>query len=547
MMDEPQVSAGVTVGNREVPWSTLPELIRSLAFAHGDAHATEIGGRRLTYRDINEISDRIATALTSMGLKKGDKVASLLQNAAEVVLLWLGTVKTGAIWVPLNVGLVGRDLAYALGDAKPDLFVVDEENAGKLDHSSVAPLVPALRYTTSAEVVSGFRSFKNLESHPGKAPVVPLIASDPAIIIYSGGTTGMPKGVVLPHFACIGGGLRTIEALELTEKDHYLGIGQLFHVGGLFCGFLGPLIAGATSTIERKFSLSNYWQRVRETNASVIDPIGVVLTLLCRQPPSLQDRAHRVRASLGVTAGTPDHIPDEFSARFNIPLVNLYSLSEAGGTMIVHNVLSSPKPKSHGKAWEWADVAIVDEMGSKLPPNVMGEIVLRPNVPFIFMLGYHNDPARTVQTLSNLWLHTGDLGHLDEDGYLYFRGRQAHWLRRRGENISAYEVEKVLSAYPGILEVVVVGVPSDLGDEEVKAFIIAEADAAIDATEMCLWCAEQIASFKVPRFVELVQSFPRSAAKNEIERHKLKAMPNDKAWDRESVMGRTLERPRQPA
>jgi crotonobetaine/carnitine-CoA ligase len=542
-MNAASASSRIVVEGREVPWSTLPELVRTLRASRGDAHATEIYGKRLSYRELDELSDCLATSLWTLGLRKGDRLASLLFNAAEVALIWFGAAKLGVVWSPLNVGLIGQDLAYAIGDSKPRLILVDVENASKLDHPGVAPLLPTLRYIVSAQDRDGFVRFERLLAKAGNPPNVTLAPSDPAIVIYSGGTTGMPKGVVLPHFACICGGLRTVEALALTADDRYFGIGQLFHVGGLFCALLGPLIAGAESTIERKFSVTHYWRRVRETGATIIDPIGVVLTLLCRQPESALDRDHRVRASLGVTAGTPDHVPAEFSKRFGIPLINLYSLSEAGGVMIVHNILGGPKPAAHGKAWGWAQVGIVDDAGQMLAPHTMGEIVLRPNYPFIFMLGYLNDPTRTLQAFANLWLHTGDLGYVDEDGYLYFRGRQAHWLRRRGENISAYEVEKTIATYPGVSEVAVVGAPSELGDEEVKAFIIPKAGAAIDPKEMCLWCAGQMAAFKVPRFVEIVEAFPRSAAKNEIERHKLKALPNSNAWDREAAMGRYLRRP----
>jgi len=150
------------------------------------------------------------------------------------------------------------------------------------------------------------------------------------------------------------------------------------------------------------------------------------------------------------------------------------------------------------------------------------------------MLGYLNNPGKTIETFSNCWLHTGDLGCLDEDGYLYFRGRHAHWLRRRGENISANEVESIISQYPGIAEVVIIGVPSEMGDEEVKAFIIPTRGTEIDLVALCRWSAEQMAAFKVPRFIEIVDDFPRSLTKREIERHKLKALPNTNAWDREA-------------
>jgi crotonobetaine/carnitine-CoA ligase len=147
------------------------------------------------------------------------------------------------------------------------------------------------------------------------------------------------------------------------------------------------------------------------------------------------------------------------------------------------------------------------------------------------MLRYHNDPDRTLECWSNLWLHTGDLGRVDKDGFLHFVGRQAHWLRCRGENVSSYEVEAVAGQCPGVAEAAVVGVPAELGEEEVKVFIVKSETAGVTAEAVVAWCAARLARFKVPRFVEFVDTLPRSAAKQEIERHKLRALPNDNAWD----------------
>jgi crotonobetaine/carnitine-CoA ligase len=532
------------INGRDIPWTTLPDLVRTMARERGNARATEIDGRPLTYRDLDELSDRIAASLAALGIAKGDHVVGMLWNCPEVVISWIGVAKLGAVWVPLNVGLVRDDLAHTLRDAAPKLIVVDAENLPKFSEALVAPLLPRLRFLVGDAAAESFMPFRSLLETAASPPSVELAFSDPAVVIYTGGTTGLPKGVVLPHFACICGGLRTIETFEMRPDDHYYSFGPLFHVGGLFGAFLGPLCGGATSTIERKFSVTHYWRRIRETNATLIDPLGAALTLLCRAPASPDDRNHSVRASLGITAGTPDHVPAEFTRRFGVKLVNLYSLSECGGTMIVHNTIESAKPEANGKSWGWADIGIHDSEGRPLPANTLGEIVLRPNHPHIFMLGYLNQPHKTLQAFSNLWLHTGDLGYLDEDGYLYFRGRQSHWLshwlRRWGENISAYEVEAIISAYPDVSEVTIVGVPSDLGDEEVKAFIIPKPGAALDMTAFSYWCASRMASFKIPRFIELVEAFPRSVTKGEIERHKLRAMSNNKAWDREAVLGRKL-------
>jgi crotonobetaine/carnitine-CoA ligase len=291
-----------------------------------------------------------------------------------------------------------------------------------------------------------------------------------------------------------------------------------------------------TTTLDRRFSASQYWSRVRETEATLIDPIGTMMTVLCKGKETPEDRQHKVRLSLGVSGQIPESIPGTFSKRFGIPVLDVYGLTEAGGALIISNRPESAQPGSVGRPHGWAEVAIVDQNDVSQQPGTVGEIVLRPTIPFSFMLCYHGNPEATLRTLRNQWLHTGDLGRLDESGNLFFAGREAHWLRRRGENISAYEIEDVLSRHPSVVEAVIVGVPSELGEEDVMAWIIpSRPDLA--AKEIIDWCLDKLAPFKVPRFIRFTDEFPRSAAKREVERNKLKSLGKDGAWDRDTLLG----------
>ena len=296
--------------------------------------------------------------------------------------------------------------------------------------------------------------------------------------------------------------------------------------------------------LERWFSASRFWERARETGATIIDPIGTMVTVLCQQPSSQLDRRHKVRVSLGALNQVPTGVAEEFRTRFGIDIVHVYSLSESGGVLIVHNKVGSLKPNANGKPWGWCEIMIAGEHDRPLPPNDIGEITLRPTLPYTFMLGYLNNPNATVCVTRNLWLHTGDLGYLDEDGYLYFTGRQIHWLRTRGENVSAYEVEELISGREGVSEAIVIGVPAPLGEEDVKAFIVPADGCTIDPVALFAWCESRMARFKLPRYIELVTDFPRSSSKREVERHKLKLLSNADAWDAESVFGRRSLRPK---
>jgi crotonobetaine/carnitine-CoA ligase len=351
--------------------------------------------------------------------------------------------------------------------------------------------------------------------------------------MFTGGTTGMPKGVVLPHFAWIAAGYRYKETFQVRPDDRHFSVLPLFHNGGLQLGVLGPILCKIPTTIEPRFSLSAFWSRVRETRSTILDMIGTIMVLLTQAPPSAEEMDNTIRVCLAPILQLPAHIPGDFSKRFGIDLINVYSLSEAGGTVIIHGLAGSSKPLSNGRGWGWADVRIVDERDFPVAAGVVGQICLRPLVSHVFMIKYLNHPDKTVETFANFWLHTGDYGYVDEDGDLYFTGRQVHWMRRRGENVSAYEVEALISQFPGVKEAIAVGVPAQLGEEEIKVFIVAEEGKTLDPAAIAKWCKPQIAAFKIPRFIQFIDSFPRSATKLEVERHKLKAMSSETAWDAE--------------
>ena len=532
---------------REGPeWDTIGELVRARGRPGSpDARrlAVEVCGRSATYGELDSLSERVAANLAMLGVTKGDRVASFAFNCLEQLLLWFGCAKLGAVWVPLNVSLAGDDLVYAIRDSAPKVLVTDGETCGKIDAAVAADAgLSDLVHRLCIDALPGQRSFAALLGEAAGPPAHAVGRHDPAVIIYTGGTTGLPKGVVLPHFAWIAAGYRYGEAFSIGPLDRHYSVLSLFHVGGLMIGVMGPMMAGIPSFIDRWFSVSNFWSRARETRATVIDPIGTMVTLLCRQAPRADDRDHDVRVAFGVLSQVPADIAEQVVARFGIDVVNVYSLTETGGVLIVHNKPVSGRPKANGKGWGWCEIGILDDQDRLLPAGQTGEIVLRPTIPFTFMLEYHNNPAKTIECFRNLWLHTGDLGHLDDDGCLYLTGRKAHRLRVRGENVSAYEVEDTLSRYPGIQEVIVVGIPSELGDQDIKAFIIVDENAGrgaqLDPAALVTWCMGHMAPYKVPRYIEVVDEFPRSVTKSEVERHKLRDMSNQHAWDAQRVFGR---------
>jgi len=519
-------------------WETIPELIADKAKAHGDAPFIEVYGKELSYREVEEKTAELAAGLAEIGVQTGDRVASQLFNCIEQLLLWFAVNRLGAVWTPLNASLRGKDLSYTLGDCGARILFVDEETADNLATLPTEQRAELTLFAVGDAAIEGARPFEDLLQASGPPPAVEISPHDVAMIIYTGGTTGLPKGVMLPQFSFICAGYRIGESIEASAGDRHYTTLPLFHAAAVQFAVMGPLVNDMTSVIDRRFSVSNYWQRVREVGATVIDPIGTMVTLLCQQPESSDDRNHSLRLALGITAQIPESVPPIFKRRFGVPMVEMYGLTEAGGAMITSNRLHDYAEGSNGKTHGWAELAIFDDNDQPVPPDTVGEIVLRPTVAGMFMKGYCNNPERTLECYRNLWFHTDDLGYLDDDGNLFFVGRHVHWLRRRGENVSAYEIESILSEHPSVQEVIVVGVPAELGEEDIKACIVPRPGVQPDPAELVLWARDRMAAFKVPRFICYVEDFPRSATKREVERAKVKAWPNEGVWDREAVMGR---------
>ncbi|WP_162181179.1 AMP-binding protein [Rhodococcus wratislaviensis] len=508
---------------------------------HGEQPLLLCRGETLTYERANELSNRIANSLADQGITKGDVVATLMYNSVDHALLWFACAKLGAIWAPLNVSLNRDDLIYSLTDAGARMVVVDSEllTAYELARSSLpdGTLEYIWRSPDSDESVNvtGYTEFSDLLAGQATLPEVIITPDDPLAIVYTGGSTSMPKGVLVSHMYFIGAAMRYRDIVEPRADDVHFANSHLFHAGGQQFGVSGPMFCGITGAMTKWFSVSRYWSLVREYGATIIDPLGTMMSALLTPPESDTDQDHNIRVGVGIASGQvrPD-LRDEFERRFNIPLLEVYSMTELG-VMVCSERINDRRPRSSGKPYGWADLIIVDNNDMPVKTGEIGQILIRPNVPNCFMTEYINKPVETVNAWRNLWYHSGDLGYLDEDGYLYFVGRQAHWIRRRGENVSAFEIEKVISAHHSVVDCAAVGVPSDLGEEDIKVYVQVKDGATWEPEKIVTWCKERIAYFKVPRFIEYVAEFPRTLTKAEIVRHELRSRGAGDAWDSERV------------
>jgi crotonobetaine/carnitine-CoA ligase len=353
--------------------------------------------------------------------------------------------------------------------------------------------------------------------------------------MYTSGTTGPAKGVLLPHGHCYLFGLGLARAVGLQPRDRYYICLPLFHANALLMQLVGCLLAGTPAHVARRFSASTWLDEVRAAGATVTNALGVMPEFVFRQPPTARDRDHRLRLVMAVPIA--QEWGAAFEARFGARFFQGFGMTECN--IVAYSDPDDPLlPGCAGPVLtEWFEVRIVDpDTDEPLPADTAGEIAIRPKLPACFMAGYHRMPERTLEAWRNLWFHTGDAGRLDARGRLWFVDRLKDCIRRRGENISSYEIEQVLNAHPAVAESAVVGVrvAGAGGEEEVKAFIVAR-QAAPDPVALLDWCVPRMPRHAVPRFLEFVPALEKTATGKVRKPELRQAGVTAATWDREAA------------
>ncbi|MDF7774860.1 AMP-binding protein [Sphingomonas sp. AOB5] len=526
----------LTLNGHQVEHATIRDILRHRA-SLGDRTYAVVDGVSLSFAEADERANRIGNRMAELGVVAGDVVITYMHNSIDHVCAWFGSAKIGAVWSPVNIALVNLDLLYTIRNAAPKAVVIDAELLPNYlqirDQIGIEGLVEIVRGPSDAGVGETFESLLTGSSVEPDAQVSPYA---PAAIIYTGGSTGMPKGVVVSSLWFVVAALRYAEMFDVREDDSHMGVGQLCHAIGSSIDIFAPLYWGIQTAVPRWFSASRFWETAREQKATIVGClVGPLIAMLCSRPESDDDRNHTLRVSSSGTAQVPIATVQEFERRFGITLLEIYGQTESGPLGAVGQRRSDKPGYSQGRTNGWCEVAIGDPDDQLVPANVQGEILIRPTIPGTFLLGYHGQPDKFADACRNFWFHTGDIGLIDEDGFLHLKGRFAHLIRHRGENISVFELEQTILLHPAIKECAAVGVPSPIGDEDVKVLIQFEDGQTLAPEEIIAFCLDRIAYFKVPRYIEVVDGMPRSAVKNEIERHKLRDQGVGDAWDREAA------------
>jgi acyl-CoA synthetase (AMP-forming)/AMP-acid ligase II len=489
--------------------ATLTELLRERVTRHPQNLALIVKDQRWSYAEFQEAVGRVAAGFLRSGVRKGDKIALILPNCAEFLFSVFAAARIGAVFVPLNTAYTSEEAQYVLHHSEASRILVSQD---------LLPLVDAIRgkFPDAKQViVTGGESgeylawdafFAGAQNENASLAVGP---EDLASITYTSGTTDRPKGVMLSQYAYAFAPRMRAAGLGWNENDRVLCLLPLFHVNALCHMCIAMLSAGGTIVLTERFSASRFWDEVREYGITTSSLMRTIPQILLSLPEKPDDRDNPLR--LVVALLSPElHV--RFERRFNLTAVPSYSLTEDILSVIGPRDRAMEKLGSCGLplAPDVHRVRIVDETGKTLPPGRPGEIVKQS--PAV-MKGYYKNPEATARALQGGWLYTGDLGYLDEDGFLYFVDRVKDMVRRGDENISSEEVERVLNSHPQIAESAVVAVPDQIRGEEVKAYVVLKPAAAPDnVSPENIWkfCGKHLAPFKIPRFVEYCKELPKT-------------------------------------
>lgn len=523
----------------------LGQIVADKAALHGDRTFIRYGDRTLSYRDLDLQSNKIANGLTRMGVGRSTHVAFMLDNSPEIILLYVALGKLGAVSVPINTAARGELLAYYLTQSDSEMVIADSALVDRL--VPVASSVPRLRHVVSLAETPGERvaptlgldlpqsDFGDLLQNPDAPPAVDVRFLDLHSLIYTSGTTGPSKGNLSTHAHALTCGLQLAKAYGYRPDDVLYVCLPIFHGNAWLCSVLPALVADASIAVSRRFSASGFWDDIRRYGVTQFNALGAMTNFIWARPPSPDDRDHKVRQVMVVP--TPKQYYQAFEQRFGIQFTSVYALTDCG--MVTVRGPGDPPEKwsSAGKACDDVEIRIVDEDDFELPRGQTGEVVVRTSVPWLHAQGYYNMPEATAAARRNLWFHTGDRATMDEDGYVYFVDRKKDAIRRRGENISSFEVEQIVLKHPAVLDVAAFPVASEHSEDEVMVSIVLREGKALSEAALVEHCRENMAYFMVPRYVEFVAELPKTMTEK-VEKYKLKQDAEARLvsiWDREKA------------
>jgi crotonobetaine/carnitine-CoA ligase len=523
---------------------TLPALLQRRLEADPDSLYLDVCGTVFTAADVARLGGSIAASLRALGVRPGDRVATLCENSPEAVLAWWGTILAGAIAVPINSAFKGDYLAHQLRDAGCGVLVVQGDLADRA--ATVVPELDALAHVVVAgepdTPITGatLHRWSELLAAAPDEPYAGARPGDLGTFVYTGGTTGPSKGCMLSHNYHVGLSEQIATCWRRAPDDVVWTPLPLYHFNAIVTCVVGALRSGGSAAISGKFSVSQFWSEINRVGATITSLLGTMAYLLAHdepRPDMPRSGAPEANTTLRILAAVP--LPVEVDRQLH-DRFGVGTFSGAYGQTEASLVSWSPlgvenRPNAAGVVNdEYFDVRIFDDDDNELPCDAEGEIVLRPKRPHVMFEGYWGRPDATVQANRNLWYHTGDIGRIDDDGYLYFVDRKADYLRRRGENISSFEVERIIMKHAAVADVAVHAVPSPLTEDDLKVTVTLAPGAQLSEEELFVWCVDELPYFALPRYVEFRPELPRSPVGRVLKRVLRDEGVTEATWDVEA-------------
>lgn len=497
---------------------TITQLLHDRAAKTPDATALWLDDVAYTFTALVDRSRSAAAAMIDLGVRPGESVALFLESCIELVDVWFACAATGIVSVPINIANRGDFLAHQLRDSRAVVVLTDASTVDAVH--AVASELPDLRKV----VVVGADVFVGDVETPWPSDAKPT-PDRAACILYTSGTTGPSKGVVVTQHYLVTAARIIADAYGLRPGDVTYGAVPLFHFSGMLGSVLAAVVAGSGAVVDRKFSVAATWDRVRQYDASGVIAVGSMILMLWNLPESEDDAKLPIRFLAG--APIPAELHHRIEQRYGCRIVTMYGMTEAF-PLAVWGVDDDGVPGSAGRTSELFDVRILDD-----------EIVCRPRTPHVMFEGYHRNDEATAAQWRDGWFHTGDFGRIDEDGNLFFVDRKKDAMRRRGENISSFEVEQAVLKHPAVADVAAHAVPSEFGEDDVKISVVLRAhedgvvSEPVTHEELLAHCQEWMPRFAVPRYIEFVDDLPRNAVGRVLKYVLRERGVTASTWDRE--------------
>lgn len=527
------MNSGWSLGEQDTAIDALGRAVS----AYPDKTVLDFSGETYSYKQLDILTTRFAHELAALGVTSGDRVVSMLDNNIDAIITWLAVNKLCAVSVPLNTALRGGFLRHQVGDSGARIMVCETDYVERV--TAIENELPELqtvlvRGQIETSTDSGL-DIQLLENHRGciDDPIeIKPNPADLAALIYTSGTTGPSKGCMLSYNYMCNLARQQLAAAPITHDDILWTPLPLFHLNALSTGFISTILVGGTVAFSPRFSVSGFWPAIEKSGATAISILGAMGNLLANAKDD--ESMLRCKGQIHTVRGNPfsEEMKNTWRRRFGAKQVgsNGYGLTEAA---VVTTIAAGEyaAPGSSGKISPQFDVRIVDDNDVEVPVGESGEIIIRPLQPNIMFKGYWQRPEATMSVMRNMWFHSGDIGKFDEDGFFYFVDRKKDYLRRRGENISSFELEQTFLEHPDIENVAIHAVPSEIIEDDVKLTAILKAGVSLDEKDLCLWAVERVPYYAVPRYIEFRDSFPTNPQGRVLKYQLREEGVTDNTWD----------------